>query len=64
MKHKDSKHPQGIQLLVKKYRGMFQIPENVNHYSKEDYKTAEKCFIKCALAGKCATVSWEKRSQS
>jgi hypothetical protein len=63
MKHKNSKHPQGIELLVKKYRGMFQTPENLNHYSREDYKIAEKCFIKCALAGKCISVPWKEHSQ-
>ena len=50
MKRKDSKHNQGIQLLVKKYRDMFQIPENLNHYSSENYKIAEKRFIRHALA--------------
>ena len=63
MKRKNPRQPKGIQLLVKKYRGMFQIPENINHYSKEDYKIAEKCFIKCALAGECISVTWEDNSK-
>jgi hypothetical protein len=46
----------GIKSLVKKYRTMFEIPENLNHYSKEDYKIAEKKFLKFAiLEGKVRT---------
>ena len=40
----------GILLLVKKYRDIFQIPENLNHYSRKDYKIAEKKFLKFALS--------------
>jgi hypothetical protein len=50
MIQKDSKQDAGIKSLVKKYRSFFAIPENLNHYSKEDYKIAEKRFIKSALA--------------
>ena len=39
----------GIQLLVDKYRQAFRIPENLNHYSEKDYKTAEKTFLKHAI---------------
>ena len=39
----------GIKLLIKKYKKTFQIPENMKYYSKEDYKVAEKKFIKFAL---------------
>ena len=43
----------GIQLLLKKYKKIFRIPENLNHYSERDYRIAEKKFIKYALrAGK------------
>jgi hypothetical protein len=28
---------------------MFQIPENLNHYSKKDYKIAERKFLKYTL---------------
>ncbi|MFC1886290.1 hypothetical protein ACFLZM_04470 [Thermodesulfobacteriota bacterium] len=34
----------GIQLLLKKYRKLFRIPENLNFYTEEDYKTAKKKF--------------------
>jgi hypothetical protein len=39
----------GIQLLVKKYKDMFHIPENLNYYSKIDYKTAERKFLQYKL---------------
>ena len=39
----------GIKVLLKKYRGIFRIPENLNYYSEVDYKIAEKKFIKYAL---------------
>ncbi len=39
----------GLQSLIKEYRNVFRIPENLNHYSEEDYKIAEKRFVKYAL---------------
>jgi len=42
----------GIELLLRKYRKMFRIPENLDFYSEEDFKQAEKKFIKYALQGK------------
>ena len=39
----------GIKLLSKEYRNMFQISENLNHYSEADYKIAERKFLKYAL---------------
>ena len=46
---KKSRKKSGIHLLLKKYRTMFRIPENQNHYSGEDYKKAERMFLKHAL---------------
>jgi len=43
------KKDNGIQCLLSKYRKMFQIPENLNHYSKKDYKIAERKFLKYTL---------------
>lgn len=40
----------GIRLLLDKYRNLFQVPENLNHYSGADYKTAERSFLKYALS--------------
>jgi hypothetical protein len=39
----------GIELLIEKYRTAFRIPENFNHYSEEDYKVAERRFLKYAM---------------
>ena len=38
-----------IQLLLDRYRTAFRIPENLEHYSDEDYKRAERRFIKYAI---------------
>ncbi|MBW1861607.1 MAG: hypothetical protein JRJ02_04445 [Deltaproteobacteria bacterium] len=46
---KDLNGNTGIQLLLKKYREIFRTPENLNHYSKTDYKIAERKFLKYAL---------------
>jgi hypothetical protein len=46
---KKSRKKSGIHLFLKKYRSMFRIPENKNHYSEEDYKNAERMFLKHAL---------------
>ena len=42
----------GIKLLLQKYRNIFQISENFKHYSKADYKIAERKFLKYALGQK------------
>lgn len=41
---------QGLQLLIKKHRELFW-EENRNFYSDEDYKEAERKFIKFCLTG-------------
>ena len=46
---KKRKKKSGIYLLLKKYKTMFRIPENQNHYSEEDYRNAERMFLKHAL---------------
>jgi hypothetical protein len=40
----------GLELMLKRYKKLFRIPENVNHYSKPDFLLAEKKFIKYSLA--------------
>ena len=45
----DSKSNFGIKMLLKVYKGIFHIPENLNHYSKGDYREAERKFLKYAL---------------
>jgi len=52
---KDAKGNTGIQLLLKKYRNTFRIPENLRYYSEADYKIAERKFLKYALLVKIKT---------
>jgi hypothetical protein len=48
---KNSKENNGLQVLIKKCRRMFRIPENVNYYSPGDFKRAEKKYLKHILNG-------------
>jgi hypothetical protein len=41
----------GIELLVEKYRNEFRRSENTNYYSQDDYKEAERKFVKLCLNG-------------
>ena len=41
----------GLKSLINKYRKLFRTPENLNHYSEEDYKEAERKFLKFSLFG-------------
>ncbi len=44
----------GTELLLKKFRNNFRIPENINYYSKEDYQQAEKKYLRfCLTTGMC-----------
>jgi len=52
---KDAKGNTGIQLLLKKYRNTFRIPENLRYYSETDYKIAERKFLKYAFLEKIRT---------
>ena len=47
----EMKNPTGINLLLKECRRRFRIPENLNHYSDEDFREAEKKFIKLCFIG-------------
>jgi len=46
---KETAKNSGLKMLLAKYQQIFRIPENLNHYSEEDYQIAEKKFIKFAL---------------
>jgi hypothetical protein len=46
---KDSSTNRGIKSLIRLYKSIFCIPENLNHYSKRDYRKAERKFLKYAL---------------
>ena len=39
----------GMEKLTQKYRTIFRVPENLNHYSEKDYQIAERKFLKYAL---------------
>ncbi len=44
----------GLENLLDKYRALFRIPENLNFYSKKDYRKAEKKYLKyCINTGLC-----------
>ena len=49
MENPNVKRNEGIRRLVQKGRETFHIAENVNYYSEEDYKAAEKKFIKLCI---------------
>jgi len=51
---KNQRGNNGIQLLIKRYRKVFRISENLEYYSKKDYRIAEKKFLKYALTGRIA----------
>ncbi|MGD9369179.1 MAG: hypothetical protein PVH87_25960 [Desulfobacteraceae bacterium] len=42
---------QGIELLVEKCRNEFRRPENTDYYTEDDYKEAERKFVKFCLNG-------------
>ncbi len=44
---------QGIEQLVQKYKQEFRIPENLNYYAVEDYRTAEKQYVRFYLKNGC-----------
>ena len=39
----------GIERLIAKYKREFRISENLNHYSSEDYTTAEREYVRFCL---------------
>lgn len=46
---KDSYQPTGLRLLINKCRENFRIPENLEHYSANDLRDAEKKYVKYCL---------------
>jgi len=42
---------QGIRLLIQKFRNEFRRPENIDYYTENDFKEAEKKFVKFCLTG-------------
>jgi hypothetical protein len=48
------KYNKGLQRLIKNGKAAFRISENLDYYSEEDYKAAEKKFLKfCIIGGRC-----------
>ena len=44
----------GLRRMIEKGRERFRLPENTEYYSAEQYKIAEKKFIKyCIIEGRC-----------
>jgi hypothetical protein len=44
----------GIETLLWQHKKTFRIPENINYYSEEDFRAAEKKYLKlCITQGKC-----------
>jgi len=46
---KDLRTNRGIKSLIRLYKNIFRTSENLNHYSKRDYRKAERKFLKYAL---------------
>jgi hypothetical protein len=46
---------EGIKLLIRKYRKEFRRKENTDFYTDEDYKAAERKFVKYCLLNKTRT---------
>jgi uncharacterized protein (DUF2344 family) len=50
----ESSKKSGKKQLIKQYRKKFRIRENLDHYSEEDLRAAEKKFLRmCLTKGQC-----------
>lgn len=43
---KDLKRETGLQKLAAYYQSLFEIEENVNYYSNDEYQNAKRKFVK------------------
>jgi len=43
----------GIQRLIRNLKKEFRTPENLDHYSEEDFQEAEKKYLKFCLQNGC-----------
>ena len=44
----------GLRKIIKNGKEAFRISENLEYYSEEDFKAAEKKFLKlCIIGGRC-----------
>lgn len=46
---RDLKSENGLRNLVAHYQSLFDITENVNHYSPTDFQDAKRSFVKYLL---------------
>jgi hypothetical protein len=44
-----NKGENGLQNLVVYYRTLFDIEENINHYSRKEYQNAKRKFVKYSM---------------
>jgi hypothetical protein len=42
---KEGKENEGMRKLIGYYKAIFRKPENLNHYSESDFRSAEKKFL-------------------
>ena len=48
------RYDEGLRKIIKHGKEEFRISENLEYYSEEDYKAAEKKYLKlCIIGGKC-----------
>jgi hypothetical protein len=41
----------GLRRLIRQCRNEFRSPENLNHYTEEDFREAERKYIRFCLTG-------------
>lgn len=41
----------GLRRLIRRCRNEFRNPENLNHYAEEDFREAERKYIRFCLTG-------------
>jgi tryptophanyl-tRNA synthetase len=54
------KNKPGIRLLLERYKALFRTDENRKHYSEEDYRQAERKFLKYALEQRMIEIQEER----
>lgn len=53
-KVESERYNDGLKKIIKQGKEAFRIKENLNYYSREDFKAAEKKYLKlCVIGGKC-----------
>lgn len=48
----------GIERLIQRFRAEFEIEENINHYSFDDFLKAQRKYLKFMLEGNSAQNRW------